>query len=479
MSNPDTSRLPKDAHDHVETENAHIEGLATELLNAINSFSRQSIRNFLVNNTNLPTSNDSLVDESVAWLHGFARLSGRLTLREIVSPTTDSPWVVRVEDAVYSLPHLIHIQIQPDGGGKIIGLNLLPGELEDDPITLETAVEQSRRFCESGTKADVFSGAVLVARGPDVLFEYVSGHVDKRHNVPNNLDTRFNLGSINKMFTAIAIAQLVEQGRLGFMDTIDRYIDETWLPESVTKEITVHHLLSHSSGLGSFFNETFTNGSRARFRNIADYKQLIKDDRPSFTPGERFEYSNTGMLLAGVIVERVTGVSYYDYVRDAIYAPCGMNHTDCFDIDAPVPNLAMGYIPEIIETSMQSDRPFVRWRENIFEHVAKGGPAGGGFSTVRDLRRFADALLADTLVSRSMRDTLWTDHYGAGYGYGFEVVQHAGEKSIGHSGGFAGISASFLVGVDTGLVEVLLSNHDAGVFGLERFIYSTFGRVRF
>jgi len=98
----------------------------------------------------------------------------------------------------------------------------------------------------------VLSGTVLVARGSEVLFEYACGAANKRYDVPNNPDTKFNLGSANKMFTAVAVAQLVERGLLGFTDTVDQYIDDTWLPASVTRRITIHHLLSHTSGLGNY-----------------------------------------------------------------------------------------------------------------------------------------------------------------------------------------------------------------------------------
>ena len=249
-----------------------------------------------------------------------------------------------VEDRTYSAAHAFHLRMEARADGKILEIAGGPSEMESVPMSQADCLANVQNLCEQGARADVFSGAVLVARDSEVMFEYVCGAANKRYNALNNLDTKFNLGSANKMFTAVAVAQLADRGRLSFTDTIDRYIDETWLPASVTRGITVHHLLSHTSGLGSFFNETFVNGSRARFRAIDDFKALVRDDRPAFPPGERFEYSNTGMLLAGVVIERVTGMSYYDYIRDAIYEPSGMRDTDCYDIDAPVPNLAMGYI---------------------------------------------------------------------------------------------------------------------------------------
>ena len=443
---------------------ARIEGL----LVAINSNSRQSLMDFLRVHVALPSSSPTTMDEYADWFVSFSRLSQGIVLREIKPvETSDFTQTVVVEDRIYSATHEFHLRFEPFEDGKILEIEVGPSEMQCIARSQADCLGQVQDLCDRGARAGVFSGTVLIARGSEVLFEYACGAANKRYDVPNNPDTKFNLGSANKMFTAVAVAQLVERGLLSFTDTVDQYIDDTWLPASVTGRITIHHLLSHTSGLGNYFNETFFSGSRARFRAIDDFKPLVRDDLPAFTPGERFEYSNSGMLLAGVIIERVTGMSYYDYVREAIYAPSCMLDTDCYDIDAPVPNLAMGYIPLVDPPDRRSASG---WRENIFEHVAKGGPAGGGYSTVRDLRRFANSLISGALVGPEMRQALWTDYAGVGYGYGFNVEKTASGTMIGHGGGFPGISASFRVALGTGYVVIVLSNYDMGTFGLARCI---------
>ena len=443
---------------------ARIEGL----LVAINSNSRQSLMDFLRVHVALPSSSPTTMDEYADWFVSFSRLSQGIVLREIKPvETSDFTQTVVVEDRIYSATHEFHLRFEPFEDGKILEIEVGPSEMQCIARSQADCLGQVQDLCDRGARAGVFSGTVLIARGSEVLFEYACGAANKRYDVPNNPDTKFNLGSANKMFTAVAVAQLVERGLLSFTDTVDQYIDDTWLPASVTRRITIHHLLSHTSGLGNYFNETFFSGSRARFRAIDDFKPLVRDDLPAFTPGERFEYSNSGMLLAGVIIERVTGMSYYDYVREAIYAPSGMLDTDCYDIDAPVPNLAMGYIPLVDPPNRRSASG---WRENIFEHVAKGGPAGGGYSTVRDLQRFANSLVSGALVGPEMRQALWTDYAGVGYGYGFNVEKTASGTMIGHGGGFPGISASFRVALGTGYVVIVLSNYDMGTFGLARCI---------
>jgi len=299
-----------------------------------------------------------------------------------------------------------------------------------------------------------FSGTLLVAKGDKVLFTAAAGEATKSFHVPNNVDTKFNLGSMNKMFTATAIMQLIEKGKLDLEDAIGKYVDESWLPKSVTEKIMIRHLLTHSSGLGSYFNETYMKSSRALFRKLDDYKPLIKDDRPEFEPGTRYQYSNTGMFLLGVIIEKVTGEDYFEHIRKSIYAPAGMKNSDCYEMDYPVENLAIGYSPDW-------KSPY-GWQNNLYKHVIKGGPAGGGFSTVGDLHRFALALLAGKLVSQESLKAMWTDWLKAEYGYGFAVAEGAAGKVVGHSGGFPGINSRLDIYVDKGYIVAVMSNVDQG-----------------
>ncbi len=329
-----------------------------------------------------------------------------------------------------------------------------PGPRLQQSLTREQLVEQARKLVQDRADQDGFSGAVLLAQGDEVLLTFAAGEACKSFHAKNDVETRFNLGSMNKMFTSVAIAQLAEQGRLSYDDPISKWVDESWLPRDVTERITVFHLLTHGSGLGSYFNETYQKSSRELFRKVEDYKPLVRGERPAFEPGTRWSYSNTGMLLLGVVIERVTGQDYFDHVREHVYAPAGMTRTDCYEMDQPVENLAIGY--ERDPTSATG------WHNNLYQHVIKGGPAGGGFSTIGDLHRFARALLEGKLVSVSALDELWTDHLGADYGCGFAVTDEP-QKIVGHSGGFPGISANLDLFVETGFAVVVLSNTGGAV----------------
>lgn len=254
-------------------------------------------------------------------------------------------------------------------------------------------VAELKAYVERLAQADSFSGAVLIAKDGKPLWSAAYGMADKNFNVPNKLDTKFNLGSMNKMFTAVAIAQLVERGVLSFDDPVSK-----WLPNALSDgtgdKVRIKHLLSHTSGLGSYFTDEWDNASRARYRSVDDFMAFAKEEKLAFEPGTRWQYSNTGMLVAGKVIEAATKQSYFDYVRENIYKPAGMINTDAYELDYVTPNLAVGY-------QRENSAAGPRWRNNIFMHVIKGGPAGGGYSTVEDLLRFDIALRSGKLVNRA------------------------------------------------------------------------------
>lgn len=300
---------------------------------------------------------------------------------------------------------------------------------------------------------DGFSGAVLLARDSEPLFAEAYGLANRSYNIKNTIDTRFNLGSMNKMFTAVAIMQLVEKNKLALTDPISKYLDETWLSKKVASRVQIKHLLNHTSGLGNYFNQQFRQGSRAGFRNIADYKPLIVNEELAFDPGTSWQYSNTGFLLLGAIVEHISGTTYCEYVRANIYEPAGMSDSDSFELDSPTENLAYGYWKE--------EGP---WKNNLFMHVIKGGPAGGGYSTLKDLLRFSDSLTSMRLVSPESTRTMVTPQpESPRYGFGFEVYQTPTGLVVGHSGGFPGIEANLSISVDKRIALVVLCNAEGSM----------------
>ena len=368
--------------------------------------------------------------------------------------------VVIVRNRLTGAWEALVLTLGPEPPHRIASLRLAParpphGLPAPGGLTREELVEELRGFVDRLAEADVFSGTVLLA-GPDgeVLVEGAWGQASRRYLVPNRIDTRFNLGSMNKMFTAVAVLQLAELGKLALDDPLSDYVGEDWLPTEITAKIRVEHLLTHTSGLGSYFTETFFDASRERFRELQDYRPLVEGETLAFEPGTDWRYSNTGMLLLGLVIEKASGTGYFDYVRENVYRPAGMTGSDSYDMDRPVPNLAMGHAREGGE-----------WIENTFKHTIRGGPAGGGFSTAPDLLAFARALRAGKLVSPETAARLWSpkpELSSPDYGYGFGVGGTPEDRIVGHSGGFPGISSNLDLFLDSGFTAVVLSNVDGG-----------------
>lgn len=362
---------------------------------------------------------------------------------------------VKADNALTGWRETVMLRLEPEAPHRIRAVGMYipepPASLQG-PLSDAALAGAAEQLASRLAGVDAFSGAYLLARGDKVLFARAYGEANKDFGVPNTLDTRFNLGSMNKMFTAVAIAQLVEAGKLSFDDPVSKFVPDLLAPGAAEK-IRIKHLLTHSGGLGSHFTDEFLNASRANFRNTADYLELIRGAEPAFEPGTKSEYSNSGFLVLGRIVEVASGRDYHDYVREKIYLPAGMTATGEFELDKVNKNLAIGY-----ERSF--DAGGRSYRNNIFEHVIRGGPAGGGYSTAGDLHRFATALLAGRLVSKEMVKTLTSpkpELASEGYGYGFAVSPDG--KVVGHSGGFPGISSNLDIFPATGQVMVILSNY--------------------
>lgn len=312
-------------------------------------------------------------------------------------------------------------------------------------------VRELQRFVRKQVELGHFSGVVLLARDGKPLYHEAFGLANRDTDTPNRLDTKFNLGSANKNFTAVVIAQLVEEGKLSWDDPLSKFVPD--FPDSASaRKIRIKHLLAHTAGLGSYFNRTFVESSRTRWRTVDQMMTLARPDSLAFEPGTRFRYSNTGYLVLGKVIEAVTGRDYFDVVRERIYKRAGMTDSDCFELDHVIRNLAVGYIPEASPTGTV-------WKNNVFEHVIRGGPAGGGYATAPDLLRYTEALRNGTLVSRATLDLMRAPKPEIGapaYGYGFVLFD--GAQYWGHGGDFPGIDADIEQYGTSGYTLIVLAN---------------------
>lgn len=387
------------------------------------------------------------MEQHVEILGQVARETGGLVPTGI-QRSTETALTLRVRRRSTGEAGVLDLQVHPEPPHGITGISLrdprpadaVPlGEPPVGEVTDEVLAEELGTFVERLAVADAFSGVVAVARGDEILLHRAYGEANKRYDVPNRPDTKFNLGSMNKMFTAVAVAQLVERGRISYDDAIGTYLGTDWVRPEVGRQVRVEHLLTHTSGLGSYFGEAFQRASRARFRALEDYRELVAEDSLRFEPGTEWSYSNTGYLLLGAIIEEVTGQEYEAYVRENVYAPAGMGDTGAYPMDEPVSNLAYGYTRE-------EGPDGVRYRNNLFEHVIRGGPAGGGFSTAPDLLAFARALRGGALVGEETLARMTTPKPELGspeYGYGFGFWEDG--RFYGHTGGFPGISSVLMI----------------------------------
>jgi CubicO group peptidase (beta-lactamase class C family) len=286
-------------------------------------------------------------------------------------------------------------------------------------------------------KADEFSGTVLLAKAGKPLLHQAYGLASKEFNVPNRPDTKFNLGSINKTFTQMAIGQLVAQGKIAYEDTLGKHLPDYPNREAAEK-VTIRQMLSMSSGIGDFFGPKYEATPKNKLRTVNDFLPLFAGEPLAFAPGTRQQYSNGGYIVLGAIIEKVTGQDYYAYVRENIFQPAGMSDTEWFEADAPTPNLATGYTRNGNSKVRQS---------NIYTRPAKGSPAGGGYSTAPDLFKFALALQSGKLRAYDFRNP---NPSGAAGTFG----------GLGIAGGAPGINAVLEIGPANGYTLIVMSNYD-------------------
>jgi D-alanyl-D-alanine carboxypeptidase len=298
-----------------------------------------------------------------------------------------------------------------------------------------------------------FSGVVLVTCKGKPVFSSAYGMANRVTRIKNTMDTRFNLGSVNKMWTAIAIAQLVERKQVDVNAPVGRYLPD--LPNKALREqVLVTHLLTHTSGLGSYFTRGYLE-DRPALTKAADLQRFFVDDSLAFAPGARFSYSNAGFAVLGMIVERVSGMNYYDYMRRNVLTRAGMVGAAFVTLPSKAPKLAMGY-------ATPPGTPDTLENVNMVERTSS--PAGGAFATAQDLVMFGRALWSGKLVSRALVHEFTTGKTPMGgikYAYGFGEGNENGWRMVGHNGGAPGVSADFKSFPDQGVEIVVLANVDA------------------
>jgi CubicO group peptidase (beta-lactamase class C family) len=388
----------------------------------------------------------------------FRDFTGGFALRKLqrVSATRVSGWVQERDSDQFAR---FVLTVSASTPRQILSLQLVaiprPAEFPIARLTEGEAIAGVEALLRERAAVDRFSGAALVARDGQILFADAYGLADRERDIENTLETRFRIGSMNKMFTAVATLQLVEEGKLALDDPIGKHL-RGYPNKDVASKVTVLHLLTHTGGTGDVFGPDFAHMFWT-LREHSDYVKLYGTRPPSFEPGSRFEYSNYGFVLLGAIIEAVSGESYYDYVRENVLGPAGMTSTDSLPESEEVPNRSIGYMrPHPGAESLQPNTLLLPWR---------GTAAGGGYSTVGDLSRFAEALTSHELLSADSTQLLVTGKVvlgpGIGYAFGFlDLRDRDGNSSVGHGGGFPGMNGDLRIYLKSGYVVAVLANVD-------------------
>ena len=402
-------------------------------LRAFNTDSETSMSSFFESHTAKNALTETPVESRLSRFRQMKQRLGSLQLRKVLGSSNESVSIA-AKAGNGSLVQL-DFQFEPTPPHGLLGIRV--EDLDDEDKAQPAGDRKSSdaelvkavsRYLDDLSKMDEFSGVVLIAKRGKLLFERAYGYADRDIKVPNTVDTRFNLGSINKRFTKTAIHVLAAEGKLSLSDHIGKFLPDYPNKQAAAK-VTIQQLLEMKSGIGDFFGERYERTPKERIRSIADYLPLFADKPLEFEPGTSRRYSNGGYVVLGAIIERVTGKDYYTFAKERIFLPAGMLGTDSFEKDKDVPQRALGYTREDGGTNRG-------WRSNYSTLPAKGSSAGGGYSTVHDLLKFTQALEKGTFPAP---DT---------------------EQGLGIAGGAPGMNSALEWDPPTGYVIVVLSNFD-------------------
>jgi CubicO group peptidase (beta-lactamase class C family) len=394
-------------------------------------------------------------------------------LKQLAVAARDSGGVDFVDARMQGPPGMLVVTIKGRRTGQLVALVLLPDPQQpaklamvdmvpvDDPALYAAWPKAGASQAEIAKLAEAalnqlarttdFSGCLSISDGANTFFDECRGLADRTFGAKTDRQTKFHIGSMNKMFTAVAIAQLVEQGKLKWDSTLAKLTPE-YPDRAAAAKITVWQLLHHTAGLGDFFVPEFFQ-NREKFVNPRDYLDLIARQPKVSEPGKDWNYSNAGYVLLGRIVENVSGKNYFDYIQHHVFAPAGMTASGFDSQEDVTEKLATGYFKEGAFATA--------WKANWMTLPFKGSPAGGGYSTNSDLLKFATALRGGKLVKTATLQKMFADSVPAGpgsYAAGFGDRPSNGRHIRGHAGGAPGMNANLAMVWETGAAVAVTSN---------------------
>jgi CubicO group peptidase (beta-lactamase class C family) len=342
--------------------------------------------------------------------------------------------------------------------------------------------EQIKEIVESYAEHKDFSGAILVKKQDITLFNGAYGYAHKGWKIKNTVSTRFDTASITKLFTTVGILQLIEKGLLNFEDKVLEILDIE--DTTISKEVNIYHLLTHTSGIGDDADEEAGENyediwkvkPNYSIRETVDFLPQFIHKEPNFEPGKGCRYNNVAFVLLGLVIEKLTGQKYRQYIKEQVFEKIGMVNSDFYSMDGINENVAEGY------SALCNDKDeVIGWRKNIYSYPPVGSPDGGAHTTVNDLDLFIRELYNGKVLSKELTMDLFSpkelyreyEKATVKMGYGFEFIFRHGDNEIllvTKDGVNAGVACKFNYYPSVDTTVAILANQDCNVWALAREI---------
>lgn len=404
-------------------------------LKAFNSGDESTMRAFFQNNVATESLQRIPMDARLGRYREMHKTAGKFSLVKVLEVAEDHARIV--VDTAQGMKLRMEFQFEKAEPHKLLTIGLDEAGPEDEgvtPVKDDAALAQAAdEYVSKMAHSDDFSGVVMIGKSGSPIFQKTWGYANREEKLPNTINTRFNLGSINKSFTQIAIHQLAARGKLSFTDTIKTFLPD-YPNQDAANKVTIKQLLDMTSGIGDFFGERYEAACKSKINNIADYLPLFADKPLEFEPGSRRRYSNGGYIVLGAIIEKVSGTDYYSYARDNLFIPAKMTRSDWLAKDSTESNMAVGYTRVSGPGVTQPDKERHR---NTAMLPQRGSSAGGGYSTAQDLLNYT-VFLQSNLVPASFN----------------------GRNGFGIAGGTEGVNAALDFDPHNGYTVIVLSNYD-------------------
>lgn len=340
--------------------------------------------------------------------------------------------------------------------------------------------EQIKEIFNRYVKEESFSGAALVKKGDATLFHEAYGEAHKGFKIKNTITTKFDTASITKLFTAVGILQLIDKDLISFEDKVLDILDIK--DTTISREVNIYHLLTHTSGIGDDadeeageeYEDIWREKPNYSVRETVDFLPQFIHKEPNFEPGKGCRYNNVAFVLLGLVIEKITGQKYREYIKQNVFQKIGMKNTDFYSMDGVNENVAEGYA-EICNEKGE----IIGWRKNIYSYPPIGSPDGGANTTVEDLDMFGRKLYNGRVLSKAMTENLFTpkvvnkkyEKFTAMMGFGYEFIVRNDNNEVIYitkDGSNTGVACKFnyYPSIDTTLV--ILANQDCNVWALAK-----------